>query len=387
MATYRSLTIREPNLDLQLQTHDLHSAFDSLPPKGAVIKVRAAGVCHSDIHVWKGGFNIGKEELFRFADRPGYGYPIVPGHEISGTVAVLGAQAMSESIDDSGENHLKIGDRVAVYPWVGCDVCPVCTGGDPHLCSGATRQLGFNVDGGYSEYVQLPHHQYAVKIPHEISDETAAMLPCSAVTAFSAIEMCTQVVERVKRWNVVLFVAVIGLGGLGQWALKLLPHCIRGCSVVGIDISSQKLEFVQQENLVNDTFLFQPSVPTSQQRASFLAKFNGNKPHVILDFVSTSETFPFGLSVLHKGGCIVPIGLHGGSGEIKLPFVAINTHTIAGSHVGSPSQLKQLISIVKKHSIAPPPVVTYPLEEGGKALEDLEKGSILGRAILKMDTV
>lgn len=377
---YRTLAIHSPGQDLQLQTRDLN-ALSHLPPTGVLVRVHASGVCHTDLHLWQGFFQLGKGKKIKFAEREGFGYPVVPGHEIAGVVAALGARVKDKSA-------LNVGDRVAVYPWVGCEQCGVCEGGDPHLCSGETKQLGFNVDGGYSEYVALPHHKFVIKVPETVTDEVAAMLPCSALTVFSAIKRCTPVIERVRRWQMETFVVVVGLGGLGQWAVNLLRHThITGSptKVVGIDISSEKLDLVAKNNLINSTFLYDPSKPASQLAAEFLSKFGGQKPHIVLDFVNSTETFNFGRKLLHKGGCLVPVGLHGGEGEVPLPEIVISAYTIAGSHVGSLSELQELMEVVREHSITPPPISTYPLEKGGQALQDLQDGRILGRAVLKMD--
>ncbi len=373
--SYTVLTITAPGESLQLQTRGLSRR---LPPTGVLVKVRAAGVCHTDLHLWQGFFALGKGQKISFADRPGFGYPRVPGHEIAGVVAALGSQAENDS-------ELKLGDRVAVYPWIGCEECGICKAGDSHLCAGLTKQLGFNVDGGYSEYVTLPHHKFVIKVPAEVTDEVAAMVPCSVLTAYSAIERCAPTIERVGRWGMELVVVVIGLGGLGQWALKLLRNRVPLARIVGIDISSQKLEFIEKEGLVDSAFLFDSSKPTTELVADYLSKFDQQKPHVVLDFVDCTETFNFGRSLLYKGGCMVLIGLLGGAGEIPLPPVVLNVHTIAGIHVGSLSQLQGLMELVKEHSIKPPPISTYSLKEGGQALEDLRDGRILGRAVLKME--
>ena len=149
---------------------------------------------------------------------------------------------------------LSIGDRVAGYTFSGCDDCAVYTGGDPHLCAQG-RTLGFVLDGGYSEYVAIPHWKYTIKLPNSISYQQGCLISCGGLTAYSAIKTAQPAVERLKRWGLELFVAVIGLSGLGQWALRLLPHCMPGLQmkVVGVDIDQEKLKWAREENLVDDT--------------------------------------------------------------------------------------------------------------------------------------
>lgn len=89
--------------------------------------------------------------------------------------------------------------------------------------------------------------------------------------------------------------------------------------------------------------------------------------------------------MLHRAGTLVLIGLHGGLGELKLPEAVLNMHTIIGSYTGSLSELAELIDVVSKHPLpAPPPVQVYKLEDANKALNDLDKGFILDRAVLKL---
>ena len=379
MSTYRSLAIFSPNQELQLQTRDLEAAVSALPPDGVLVRVFAAGVCHSDVHLWRGGLRVGKGQMVRYADRPGMGYPIVPGHEVAGSVYAVGVRTKVET-------KVFIGERVVVYPWIGCDECYLCEAGDVHLCFNS-REIGFCADGGYAEFVYVPHNKYVFKLPDHIPDDVAAILPCSALTAYTAVQQCLPALERIRRWNVEVLIAVIGLGGLGQWALRFIPKCINvdKLKVVGIDINAQKLESALQENHVTDAFLFHESEPPSQQSTNLLDLFGGRKLHIVFDFVNTPETFVLAHDSLHKGGMVLPIGLHGGLGEITLPFTALNVLTIAGSYTGSLSNMQDLLAFMQDNPTPPPTITSYRLDEATSVLKELEKGTIVGRAVLKMD--
>ena len=388
MATYKTFIIPAPGEPLELRTCRLQDAVDSLPAEGVLVKIHAAGVCHTDLHLWHGYYQIGKkkDQVIRFADR-GLAYPIVPGHEIAGSVYHLGVQVQRYG-------DLKQGDRVLVYPWIGCDECYLCRGGDPGLCS-KTRELGFVKDGGYSEFVVVPHYRYIFRTPDNITDSLAAMLPCSAITAFSAIKKILPTMRRVREWGVELVVVVIGLGGLGQWSLNLLKHCLDADSdthrmkVIGVEVNREKIDHALHNNLIDEGFHVnlvgeQASMAVTQEAERFLAQFDGNKVHVVLDFANTTETFQFSISILHRAGTLVLIGLYGGLGEVKLPQAVLSMYSIIGSYTGSLSELAELISVVSKHPLPSPPLVqAYKLEEANKALNDLDKGLILGRAVLK----
>lgn len=388
MATYKTFIIPAPGEPLELRTRRLQDAVDSLPAEGVLVKIHAAGVCHTDLHLWHGYYQIGKkkDQIVRFADR-GLIYPIVPGHEIAGSVYHLGVQAQRHG-------DLKQGDRALVYPWIGCDECYLCRGGDPGLCS-KTRELGFVKDGGYSEFVVVPHYRYIFRTPDNITDSLAAMLPCSAITAFSAIKKILPTMRRVREWGVELVVVVIGLGGLGQWSLNLLKHCLDADSdthrmkVIGVEVNREKIDHALQNDLIDEGFHVnlvgeQAPMAVTQEAERFLAQFDGNKVHIVLDFANTTETFQFSISVLHRAGTLVLIGLHGGLGEVKLPQAVLSMYSIIGSYTGSLSELAELIGVVSKHPLpSPPPVQAYKLEEANKALNDLDEGLILGRAVLK----
>ena len=374
--SYRVFAIVSPKHQLELQTRDLQAAVAKLSPDGVLIRVAAAGVCHTDLHLWQGGYRVGRESWLNFADRPGYGYPIVPGHEIAGSVYALGDRVPPSST-------LSIGDRVAGYSFSGCDDCAVCAGGDPHLCAQG-RTLGFLLDGGYSEYVAIPHWKYAVKLPNSISYQQGCLISCGGLTAYSAIKTAQPAVERVKRWGLELFVAVIGLGGLGQWALRLLPHCVPGLQmkVVGVDIDQEKLKSAREENLVDDTLLFDRAGDVEATSSLFHQMFLGKKLHVVFDFVNSETTCSFAMRSLHTGGMLLALGLHGGAFNLALPLLPLNSYTLSGMHGGSLEQMRELVQLVDGGRVRQSLVTEYPFLEANKALQDLKNGLISGRGVL-----
>ncbi len=118
-------------------------------PRGSEVLVRVThcGVCHSDLHLQDGYFSLGGDKRLDITkDRP---LPFTLGHEIAGTIEAAG---------DDAEGAV-IGQRVAVYPWIGCGKCPACRAGNENMCS-AHRHLGIAVDGGYASHVLVPHPRY-----------------------------------------------------------------------------------------------------------------------------------------------------------------------------------------------------------------------------------
>ena len=304
------------------------------------------------------------------------GYPIVPGHEIAGLVHFMGETASSAGV-------VAVGDRVVVYPWIGCEQCPVCTVGDSYLCPVKSQEIGICFDGGYAEYVKVIHYRFVLRLPENIPFTLGALLPCSGLTSYSALRKCMEVAERVKGWKRDIHVAVIGLGGLAMFALKLLPFCLggEGVKIVGLDINSRKLKIVKDSWLADHTFLLCSNDTTEQQVEKYITEFQ-LKPSIVLDFVNSTDTFSFSVQLLERAGIHVMIGLHGGLGELKLPLASLSESVHVGNYVGSTSRLEELIKLVSEQKIKYPFLKHYQLNEATKALEDLEQGTVDGRAVL-----
>lgn len=307
------------------------------------------------------------------------GYPIVPGHEISGTVHSMGSEALSAG-------RVSVGDRVMAYPWMGClsDGCTVCAAGDRPLCPSSSKELGFGVDGGYAEYVTVPHYRFVLKLPDNISFSLGALLPCSGVTAYSAIQKCLPTAQKVRKWEKGLVAAVIGLGGLGQWCLKLLPHCLgkEGLVVIGFDVNARKIEQAKESGLLDEGFVFSLQAPIEEQVEKFTHDLS-NKPNIIIDFVNSTATFSLCVQLLQRLGVHVMVGLHGGLGELKLPLAVLSGCTHVGCLVGTLEELQELMELVRREDISVA-VKRYQLSEAEQALKDTESGLLDRRAVLDM---
>ena len=136
----KSARITGPNEPLAV------SETETPKPQGnqVLVKVSSVGVCHSDLHLWEGGYDLGDGQFMKVTDR-GVKYPVTPGHEIVGTVEQIG----------DGVSNVSVGDAVLVYPWIGCGECPACKVGNENLCD-APKSMGVFQDGGYSDYSLIP---------------------------------------------------------------------------------------------------------------------------------------------------------------------------------------------------------------------------------------
>src|SRR5579863_4781815 len=141
-----------------------------------LLEVSACGICHTDLHLMDGGYDLGQGRWLSFKDR-GLALPRTPGHEIVGRVVSTGAGAAGQVY--RGGNFL-------IYPWIGCGTCAVCTAGDEHFCANP-RFLGLQADGGLSDHVLVPHPRYLLDIG-ALDPAVMAPFACSGLTTFSALK-------------------------------------------------------------------------------------------------------------------------------------------------------------------------------------------------------
>lgn len=180
------------------------------PEPGAtdiLVKVKAAGICHSDAH-------------YRAGLSPTSDLPLTLGHEVAGIVDQVGKNVSS----------IKVGDRVALHYLVTCGDCYYCASGNEQFCSRG-KMLGHHIDGGYAEYIRVPAHN-AVLLPEDLPFDQGATLMCASATAYHAL-----VKARIKPADKV---AIFGVGGLGQSAVQL-ARGFGATTVYAIDINPEKL--------------------------------------------------------------------------------------------------------------------------------------------------
>jgi D-arabinose 1-dehydrogenase-like Zn-dependent alcohol dehydrogenase len=334
------------------------AVMDTPRPQGAevLMRITRSGVCHSDLHIWDGYFDLGGGKRFYVKER-GCVPPFTLGHEPFGVVEALGSRAKG----------VKVGQKRLIFPWIGCGKCAVCKAGQDNYCVSGSRFLGVNRPGAYATHVLVPDPKYLVDTTG-IDDSFASTLACSAVTVYSAINKLPPLGPKDA-------VAVLGCGGLGLIAISILRA--KGVkSIIGCDIDDAKLA----------TALKQGAKATVNTRAPDAAqKLQGIAAAV--DLVGSPATAALGIGALRKGGRYVICGLFGGELVHPLPPIAQRAIGIVGSYVGSLQELKEVVALAKKGRIRPPPVETRPASEANAALEDLKAGRVLGRVVLDFETV
>jgi D-arabinose 1-dehydrogenase-like Zn-dependent alcohol dehydrogenase len=348
----RAMQIVEYGKPLKLNT------YDNPRPQGGevVVRIQSSGVCHSDLHIWEGFFDLGGGKKLEMAAR-GLKLPHTLGHEIAGEVVAVGPEVTSA----------KPGQRYVVVPWIGCGSCAYCQAGDELLCP-TPRSLGARRDGGYADHVVVPHARYLVDYGN-CAQELACTYACSGLTAYSAIRK-TESVKNRKR------LLLVGAGGVGLAGLEVAKAIFDG-EIVVADIDDGKLA-VAREHGAKKTV--NPRTPGAVET---LVQETGGGVDAAIDFVGASSSFQFAFNAIRRGGKVVVVGLFGGDTQfapINMPF---KQAAIEGSYVGSLPELQELMTLVRNGRIGPMPYSERPLEAANDVLEELRGGKVTGRVVLK----
>jgi alcohol dehydrogenase/propanol-preferring alcohol dehydrogenase len=329
-------------------------------PSGSevLLRVVSAGICHTDLHLIDGGYDAGRGEMLRAADR-GVKLPLTLGHEIVGRpVAGLRTQQEPWDQDPWDQDYL-------VYPWIGCGGCRSCEAGNENLCA-QPRTLGIYRDGGFAEYVLVPHEKYLLPL-NGIDPLRAAPYGCAGLTTYSALKKAGELIRQEP-------IVLIGAGGLGLMALHLLK-AMGGMGAIVVDIHPAKREAALRAGAL-DTVDAQAADALQQ----VIAKV-GSAPRAVIDFVGSETTAQLAFQALAKGGKLIAVGLFGGAAPWALPLIPLRGITIQGNFVGTLAELSELLALVGSSAISMP-IVHTTLEQAGPTLEDLRRGQIEGRAII-----
>jgi len=351
----KAARIIKPKESLQMQDLDIPKAKGSQ----VIVKVHSSGVCHSDIHLWEGGYQGLDGQFLKASDR-GVSYPLTPGHEIAGTVESLGEEAAKEAIDKN--------EKVIVFPWIGEGLCPACRVGQENLCD-KPRSLGVYTDGGYAEYVLVPSYKYLVKIGDKLDIDRAATLTCSALTAYGAVKNA-----NLKPGDNVVIVGAGG--GLGLMAVQL-AKAVTGARIIAMDLDLGKLK-VAKENGADDTV--SPKEGDPVKRVMEMTDKLG--ADVVIDFVNASKTVETDMQILRRRARVVLVGLFGGELRLGLVTMPTRAYKLIGSYTGSLSDLIELVSLAKRGVIKPVVSNRFKLDQATEALQMLKDGKILGRGVI-----
>jgi len=335
----------------------LQEVNDPTPtPQGAEVLVRIShcGVCHSDVHLHDGEFHLGGGKTLDV--RAGRKLPFTLGHEIVGEVVAVGPAA----------EGVKVGDRRVVYPWIGCGTCPACQRDEEQLCA-KPRQLGIQVDGGYSDHVLVPHGRYCLAFD-PIPEHLAGTYTCSGLTAYAALKK----LGHVGKADPVL---IVGAGGVGMMGIQY-AKAMFGTKPYVADIDAGKREAAMALGAAG---AFDPSDANEVKR--FIAETGG--AYGAVDFVGADGSFGFASAAVRKGGRVVIVGLYGGSLQMPLVMFPMRAISVHGAYVGSLPEMKETLELARAGKVEAIPVEIRELAAASRSLDDLRAGRVKGRVVLK----
>ena len=330
---------------------------ESPRPQGTevLLKVTACGVCHSDVHLWDGYFDLGdgkKVDMTRTVAPPR-----TLGHEIVGTVSALGPDAKGVSI----------GDRRVVFPWIGCGTCSLCQAGNEHLCN-APRALGIHRDGGFSQYVVVLDPKYLLEFD-PLPEEQACTYACSGLTAASALKKAGRLGPKDP-------LLIIGAGGVGLSGIRL-AKTLCGTAPIVAEIDQSKWDMARAAGAA------EVIDPNAEGAIKSLLKSTGGGVAAAVDFVGAASTFSFGFNVLRKAGKLISVGLFGGAAPVSPAMIAMKAVSVTGSYVGSLEEMHEVMRIARSGALPALPVATRPLDAVNDALADLKQGRVRGRVVVR----
>lgn len=323
-----------------------------------LVRVLGSGVCHSDVHLWRGELETLVPPTF----------PLILGHEVSGVV---------EEVGELVPPDIQPGMEVLVY-WAYCErEDKYALRGLYQLCSlraGAGIAL---YNGGFAEYMLVPHYRYIVPA-HGLEDlEAAAVLADAGVTALRAVKKIVGEVEEDE------YIAIIGLGGVGIFGLQL-ARLLTGARIIAVDVRRDKIEAARRiVKLSKYDTLINASEVEDVRRAIFEAT-GGETLKAVIDFVGTEKTIESYMDLLSPLGVYVLVGLGSEYGpRIPVYKMVLNELNIKSVLYGSYRDLVNLVDLARRGLVNYWDVVTkIKLEDINEAIEKLARGEAPLRQVI-----
>jgi propanol-preferring alcohol dehydrogenase len=322
--TMKAVRLIEPGRPLEMA----EISIPPVGPKDVLVRIKAAGVCHSDVHYRAGVAPVR--------------YPLALGHEVAGAIEEIGAEV----------TNVKVGDRVCLHYMVTCGDCLYCSMGSEQFCTSG-QMLGYHRDGGYAEYIVLPARN-AFPLPDEIPFVQGAILMCSSATCFHALRK-----GRLKAGETV---AVYGLGGLGMSAVQL-ARAFGALDVYAVDINARKLKMAGGFGTIS------VNAAETDPVAEIKRLTGGHGVDVALEVIGLPQTMQQSVASLAKFGRAVIVGVTDKTFEVAPYTQLIPTEAeIIGSSDHLAQELPALIELARRGDLDLSGVVTDTLPLDAEAI-------------------
>jgi len=313
--------------------------------KGVVLRVKGAGICHTDLHLQDGLIPLNM--------------PVVLGHEIAGQVVEVGPEATG----------FKKNDHAVVHFWNPCGHCRACLQGHAMQCEALwTRPAwGVSADGGFQEQCQVDAERL-VSVPKEIPLDFAATLGCAGITAYHAVNIAGGVRASDS-------VGIYGLGGVGMYGVQFAR--ISGAQTIGIGRNPRKRE--KAEELGADV-----TVDASKGKVDEKVKAatNGRGADLIVDFLGSPESLKSSIASLANGGRYVLVGITPAELGFNPTDLIFKELTVSGSLVGGKKEQADVVELARSGRLKSVVSKTMPLDKINDGLSELRKGDVIGRSVV-----
>jgi propanol-preferring alcohol dehydrogenase len=311
-------------------------------PGEVLVRIGGSGACHSDLHIISGELPLLPK------------LPWTLGHENAGWVAAVG----------SGVTGLELETPVAVFGGWGCGKCRLCLAGQEQLCNIMTW-VGVGAPGGYAEYLIVPAARHLVHLK-DLDPVKAAPLTDAGLTPYHAVR---QALPRLVPGSTAV---IIGVGGLGHFGLQFVRE-LSPARIIAVDTSAEKRALALE--LGADLALD----PTTDDIAAEV-KRGGEGAAGVFDFVGSNTTLALAASLVGRQGMVVLVGLSGGS--LPYSFMGMPGESVVmGSTWGTRNELEEVLALATAGRLTFH-FEQHPLEKINEVFHRLEKGEILGRAVL-----
>ncbi len=338
-AMMKAAIIREFNRPISIEDIPV----PAVGPRDVLVRVRAAGMCGSDLHILEGKVTT-------------VSLPYTPGHEFAGEVTEVGPEV----------TRFSVGDRVVNAIDVLCGHCRFCRTGRGNLCVNLKR-LGFEINGGDAEYALVPEANL-VKIPDSIPFEQASIIPDAVACMLHAVK----VQGRVKLGDRVI---ILGVGGLGMQGIQIAK--IAGACVFATSRNNEKLRISKE---LGADVVLNPKEQDIEKEVMRLT--DGEGCDVVFDNIGIDESMRLAIRVCRKGGRIVVVGWAGVAFSIPFQDICMGEKEIVGTRASNRQDLVEAVGLVAAGKTTPYVSDRFPLSEINTALHRLAAGEIYGRGVL-----
>jgi alcohol dehydrogenase, propanol-preferring len=318
-------------------------------PGQVVIRVGGAGLCHSDLHMMHGDPDT----------PPPLPLPFTLGHENAGWVAEVG----------EGVTSVQPGQPVAVHGAWGCGRCARCVLGVDNYCEANLPEAGggLGTDGGMADYMLVPDARYLLALPDGLTPAQAAPLTDAGLTPFHAVK------RSLPKLDATAWAMVIGVGGLGHMAIQILK-ATSAARVIAVDIRPEALDLAV--SLGADVVVEAGDSVGGQVREAT----RGLGADVVLDCVGTDETLRTAVSSARTLGDVTLVGVGGGS--VPFGYLAVPREvSLQNVYWGSRTELSEVLALASRGMLRPQ-TTTFPLDQALEAYGALDRGELLGRAVV-----